>query len=181
MTRLDGLLLAGGADIDPRLYGSTPGPGHGTFEPGRDRFELALIEAALTTKTPILGICRGIQILNVALGGTLVADLPADSGQAHSSIAYPRENRSHRVTIDNKSLAAEIYGSEVWVNSYHHQAVERVASGLTVSGQADDNVIEVVEDRERSIFAVQWHPEMLSEMDPCFVWFVSQTTPMPSE
>ncbi len=172
VARLDGLLLTGGTDVDPARYGATPGPNLWAIEPERDAFELAVVAAAAERGIPILGICRGIQILNVGCGGTLVADLPSDSGEAHSSMAYPRHVGRHEVTFEAGSVLADLYGSSAMVNSYHHQAVEAVGSGLNVVARAKDGVVEAVEHENGRIIGIQWHPEMMRIQEPIWDWFI---------
>jgi putative glutamine amidotransferase len=161
-----GLLLTGGEDVDPKRYGAAPHPKLGTINPQRDATELALIEAARTRRLPVLAICRGVQILNVAYGGTLHQDLPSERPSAvmHDS---PRDvhARSHEVTIMAGSrLAAATGATTMAVNSYHHQAVDRCGTGLHVTAVAPDGVIEGVEvdDPAWWVLAVQWHPEDLT-------------------
>ncbi|MFN0090611.1 MAG: gamma-glutamyl-gamma-aminobutyrate hydrolase family protein [Acidimicrobiales bacterium] len=176
VARLDGLLLSGGADVDPRRYGARPGPRLGEVEPDRDEWELALVAAALETRRPILGVCRGAQLLNVACGGTLVADLAPDEGEGHPNARrYPRHHRLHRVRLAPGSAVAAAYGGaeELWVNSLHHQAVDRPGEGVTVVGCADDGVVEAIELAGRAALGVQWHPEALREPDPIFAWLTA--------
>lgn len=172
VSRIDGLILSGGADVDPRRYGATPGPYATPAEPLRDAFELALLEAAWLRGIPVLGICRGVQMINVSRGGTLVAHLPADSGEAHSFLGYPRNHRSHPVEFVEGSIPHRLYGNRIHVNSLHHQAVAQVGTGLTVTGRAPDGVVESVEAVDAPVVGVQWHPEMLDGTDPLFGWLV---------
>ena len=174
--RLDGVVIAGGEDVDPRRYGSAPGPRMTLLDPGRDEFEIALVLAALDAGLPVLGICRGAQVINVALGGTLVADLPADEGEGHSFLGYPPAHRSHAVRIAPGSTLAELYGPLAHVNSYHHQAVAEPGDGLVVTARAPDDVIEAVELPGADLLGVQWHPELLSKPDPVFRWLVERAT-----
>ncbi len=172
VAHLHGIVLTGGADVDPRRYGSTPGPGQGGYEPDRDRFEAALLDAARDAGIPVLGICRGAQIINVHHGGTLVAHLPSDSGEGHSSYAYPRYERTHRLRVEPGTELARLYGETAVVNSYHHQAVDRLGEGLIATAWATDGVIEAIEHVERAVLAVQWHPEAVPGVEPCFDWIV---------
>jgi putative glutamine amidotransferase len=150
---LDGLLLAGGSDVDPALYGATPHPE--TEEPDRDRdsLEAALVREALDRDIPILAICRGLQLLNAAMGGTLVQHI-----EGHRR---PGEREAHPIGIAAQSKLELILKVDGYaVNSRHHQCVDRVASGLVVSGTAPGNVIEALElPGKRFVLAVQWHPE----------------------
>lgn len=175
--RLDGLVIAGGGDVDPRRYGATPGPSATTLDPDRDEHEVTLIRCARARQLPVLAICRGIQVLNVALGGTLVAHLPSDSGQAHSFLHYPVHHQAHRVTLKDGSRLAGIFGIETWTNSLHHQAIDAPGDGLTVVGVADDGVIEAVEIRGEDVIGVQWHPEMMNEAhNALFSWLVERAS-----
>jgi putative glutamine amidotransferase len=169
---LHGLLLAGGGDIDPRRYGATPGVGHGVFEPERDRFESALLAAAIERGIPVLGICRGAQVINVHFGGTLIPHLPDDVGEAHSSTGYPRNERTHEVVFEAETQLGEMYGERCRVNSFHHQAVGDVGDDLVVAAVAGDGVIEAIEHRHHAVLGVQWHPEMLADLEPCFDWLI---------
>jgi putative glutamine amidotransferase len=161
-----GLLLTGGEDVDPQLYGAASHPKLGEINRQRDATELALFEAARDRRMPVLAICRGIQILNVAHGGTLYQDLPSEHPSAvrHDQ---PRDAnaRTHDVTITPGSrLAAATGATAMAVNSYHHQAVNRVGAGLHVTAIAPDGVIEGVEVNDPSwwVLSVQWHPEDLT-------------------
>jgi gamma-glutamyl-gamma-aminobutyrate hydrolase PuuD len=173
--RLDGLVMTGGADPDPALYGEDPHPELGKVERGRDDWELALIRAALDVRIPMLCVCRGAQLLNIALGGTLVQHLDAPD---HNGWDRPRTDRCHTVRVAPGSRAAELYGPQTATNSLHHQAVGRIGDGVVVTGTADDGVVEAFELIGRpEVFAVQWHPEMLSDqIDPSFTWLVGEAT-----
>jgi len=177
-----GLMLTGGGDIDPALYGEAPHPSFQASEPGRDEYEVALIRAAATAKLPIFAICRGMQVLNVALGGTLVQDIPTQvSGAADHSVPDPRYHLAHEVWVTKGSQLAEVMaekldGDACQVNSRHHQAVKEVAPGWEISATAPDGVIEAIEQRG-DIFrvAVQWHPENFwrtGEFRPLFEAFI---------
>lgn len=170
-SRLDAVVLTGGEDVDPRLYGQAPGPHTGRVDPRRDRFELELFAAAMARGIPVLGICRGHEVINVALGGTLIQHLADGDGESHASWAYPRAHRVHRVEFAAGSLAARLYGSATTVNSFHHQAVAELGTGLAATGHASDGVVEAVEHRSAPVLGVQWHPEVFGE-DPVFSWLV---------
>jgi len=179
--RAEGLLLTGGGDVDPSTYGEPP---HETFhpsEPGRDEYEIALIKAALEARLPIFAICRGMQVLNVALGGTLVQDIPSMvNGALHHSVPEPHK-LAHEVWVVGGSrldqlMAEKLEGETCQVNSRHHQAVKTVAPGWDVVGTAPDGVIEAMESRG-DVFgiAVQWHPENFwrtGEFRPLFEAFI---------
>lgn len=167
--RLDGLLLTGGADVDPALYGEERQPFCQEPEPERDRLELAMVARALEDDLPVLGICRGMQTLNVALGGDLYQDIEAQEPgkMRHALSDLPRDHRAHEVTLEPGSRLAKIVGAErVAVNSLHHQAVRRVGNGARVVAWATDGVAEGMEAPEhRFVVAVQYHPEELAPTD----------------
>ena len=146
----DGVLLPGGADVEPQRYGAEPAPETTDTVAFQDDFELGVIRALLDTGIPVLAICRGLQVLNVALGGTLHQHLP--EAMHHNSI--------HEVHVQNRSRLHTIVGAEsIQVSSYHHQAVDRLGRDLAVTATSADGVIEAVEHRRADILAVQWHPE----------------------
>jgi putative glutamine amidotransferase len=155
---LDGLILAGGSDVDPASYGAEPHPETRGTNAERDRFELALARAALERDMPVLGICRGMQMLNVACGGTLVQHIADLQTHRHT----PGEFCDHEVALDPESLAARAAGSErVAVKSHHHQGVDRVGTGLDVTGRnPGDDLVEAIEHPDRQFaLGVLWHPE----------------------
>jgi putative glutamine amidotransferase len=159
---LDGaeaLVLSGGADIDPTHYRATRHPKLGHVEPERDAFELALVAEARVRALPVLAICRGLQLVNVALGGTLWQDLPTERG-AHLQ-SGSRSERVHGVELASESRLADALGvGELQVNSFHHQAIRDLAPELAASGHADDGVIEGIETTGSWwLVGVQWHPE----------------------
>jgi putative glutamine amidotransferase len=163
LDRLDGICLSGGPDLDPAGYGADPHPELGQVEPDLDRFELAVARRADARGMPILAICRGTQALNVVRGGALYQHLPEISTAiAHRQLA-PGDQTSHPVEIDPESrLAATLGDSEIDVNSFHHQAIDRLGDGLRVSARAPDGTIEAVEDPSRPfLIGVQWHAETL--------------------
>ena len=159
----DGLVLTGGEDMDPAWYGAEPSPLLHPPSRDRDLFELALFAAARQRGMPILGICRGIQVVNVAMGGTLYQDLPSERpGPVDHNPPTARTDRSHPVRIlPGSRVAAALGRDRVTVNSFHHQAVRDLAPGLLASGWTEDGLIEAVEtaDGEPWLLAVQWHPE----------------------
>jgi putative glutamine amidotransferase len=158
---LDGLLLAGGSDIDPASYGAEREPETGTTWPERDAFELALTRTALDRGTPVLGICRGMELLNVALGGTLHQHLPTELGHS-DHMQTPGAYGDHHVRLEPGSLAARAAGADhVAVKSHHHQGIDRVGEGLRVTGWAvDDGAAEAVELPDADyVLGVLWHPE----------------------
>ncbi len=166
--RIDGLLLTGGGDIDPAWFGEEPIPGLGWVDPGRDHLEIFLIRRMLEERKPILAICRGCQILNVAAGGDMFQDLyrQREDLLQHQQKA-PRSHLSHSVEVAEGSLLHRIAGStDIKVNSFHHQAVRKLAPGFIACATAKDGVIEGVESvRHPFVLGVQWHPEHLVETD----------------
>ncbi|GAU66195.1 putative peptidase C26 family protein [Streptomyces sp. NBRC 110611] len=154
VARLDGLVIAGGADVAPDRYGAEPHPRTGPPALDRDAWELALIEAALTGGVPLLGICRGLQLLNVALGGTLVQHLDGHAGP-------PGVFGYHDVEPVPGTLLGRALPEPVSVPTYHHQAVDRLGSGLLASAHAADGTVEALElpDARAFTLGVQWHPE----------------------
>ncbi len=166
LARLDGLVLSGGGDIDPAQYGESPGPHLVSVRPERDRAELALLHAALTRQLPVLGICRGLQLINVALGGRLHQHLPDVVGHDEHA-PKPGAFADHDVTVAPGSRLATIVGAAgpdqpLAVPTHHHQAISLLADGLTATAWTPDGTIEAVElDPARSPFvlAIQWHPE----------------------
>jgi putative glutamine amidotransferase len=160
---VDGLLLTGGEDIEPSWYGAHPSPLLSPPSRERDLFELALFAVARQRELPILGICRGIQLINVALGGTLFQDLPSERpGAVNHRPDGARNARSHRVRLEGGSRAADALGdTNVTVNSSHHQAIKDLASDLIATGWTDDDLVEAAESPAGApwLLAVQWHPE----------------------
>jgi len=184
LDRLDALLLSGGSDIDPALYGRPPHAKLGRVIRERDEFELALCREALRRDLPILAICRGQQVLNVATGGTLLQDLPSDLG---SMVEHdPKGQRwqvAHEVKVRAGTQLREILGRDIVpVNSFHHQAVDEVGEGVVVSARAaGDDVVEAIEmPGHRFVLGVQWHPESFwgrpeSTFRPLFAALTSAT------
>jgi putative glutamine amidotransferase len=162
LDRVDGLLLSGGEDIDPERYFAPPSPKLGTVDPLRDALELSLAAEAVRRGMPVLAICRGLQVLNVALGGTLIQDLPSEcpSDTQHRQEA-PSTEGTHPVSLSPGTRLAGIAGTaQLVVNSFHHQAAKDVAPNLQAVAHAADGVIEAVEGREGFVLGVQWHPEI---------------------
>ena len=166
LDRLDGICLSGGPDLDPALYAAAPHPELGPVEPDLDRFELAVAARADAREMPILAICRGTQALNIVRGGALHQHLPDISTELAHRQTIPGTEPSHPVAVDPDSkLAAVLGGDELElddVNSFHHQAIDRLGRGLRVSAQAPDGTIEAIEDPSRRfLIGVQWHAETL--------------------
>ena len=163
LERLDGLILSGGNDIDPAVYGAEPHPETRGTTPDRDAFEIALTRRAAELDMPVLGICRGMQILNVAFGGTLLQHLPDAFGhENHRRVAGSFENADHDVQLVPESLAALAAGELVHITkSHHHQGVDVIGDGLVVTGTSTlDGLVEAIElPDQRFVLGVQWHPE----------------------
>jgi putative glutamine amidotransferase len=158
MADLDGLLLPGGWDVDPALYGEEPDARVGNIDPELDETELRLFKDARERRIPVLGICRGQQVINVAMGGTLLQHL-----EGHEVRAYGRSHLAHRASVDPASeLGRAVEGREIQVNSLHHQAVGVLAAGLRQTATGDDGTVEGVETDDGLIVAVQCHPEELT-------------------
>ena len=162
----DALLLTGGEDVDPACYDAVPHAKLGTVDRRRDANELALVADARARDLPILAVCRGIQLLNVACGGSLIQDIPSQRPSAiEHNPATPRDRAAHLVTLVDGSRVAQILETpEFSANSFHHQAIDRVGQGLVVTAQAPDGLVEAVEssDSLEWIVGVQWHPEELA-------------------
>lgn len=170
---LDGLVVAGGSDIDPASYGAAPDERTAGARPERDAFEVALIRAALDADLPVLAVCRGMQVLNVALGGDLIQHLETAATHVHT----PGTFSDHEVALQPGSLAARAAGAElVSVRSHHHQGIGELGSGLVVTGRSvSDDVIEAIELTDRSFaLGILWHPEE-EERSPVIGAFVAAT------
>jgi putative glutamine amidotransferase len=156
---LDGLLFSGGSDLDPAGYGADAHPATNDVRPERDRAELALLSAALERDMPVLAVCRGSQLLNVARGGDLVQHLPEVVGDKKHKVT-PGVFSQHGVTVDPASRLGSLIGEDAQVRSHHHQGYGRVGEGLEAVAQAEDGSIEALEDRDRRFaVGVLWHPE----------------------
>ncbi len=161
LARVDGLLLVGGADIAASWYGAESHVESEIAQPVRDEVEIALVLAATTRELPVLGICRGLQIINVAYGGTLRQHLPEELATTiHRRVTGQFVGNQHDVVVAPDSLVAQAIGSTAHeVVSHHHQAVDRLGTGLLVTGWSDDGVVEAIEAPDRYLLGVQWHPE----------------------
>lgn len=162
LDRIDALVLIGGPDVDPAIYGAPREAGTETTNRGRDEFEIAMLGGAAAGGLPVLAICRGMQILNVAFGGTLIQDLVApDGSHPHRPIIGTFEGTDHLVTLAPGSLVAAAAGEAATIaHCHHHQAIDKVGDGLVVSARAEDGVIEALETADGSwVLGVQWHPE----------------------
>lgn len=178
----DGFLFCGGADITPLLFGQEPVNGIGETNISLDIFQIRLMKRILLTKKPVLAICRGIQILNVACGGTIYQDISLKSGDIlnHMQSSNSRKDISHKITVEQGTRLHKIVGSILYTNSFHHQAISSLGQGLIVSAHTSDGVIEAIEMPDRSfVIGVQWHPEAMfrnsSEMRELFHAFIRAT------
>jgi len=164
----DGLMLTGGVDIDPYRYGARPERDLGSVDRRRDAFELALYRAFRALGKPVLGICRGIQLVNVAHGGSLHQHLPAVEGTEQHAQKDLTGAPLQRVALSAGSRLAAAFGTEeLYVNSFHHQGIDRVGEGLRVTARAEDGLPEALESDDGSfVVAVQWHPEMCWDSHP---------------
>lgn len=172
LDRVSGLVITGGAfDIPPEAYGEQARDGLGELKPGRTSFESALLRSALQRRLPVLGICGGMQLLNVVYGGTLIQDIGRELPQARAhEQKHDRTQPQHPVEVKDHSVLAECVGGkgQLMVNSTHHQAVKAVGAGLIASATAPDGVIEAIESTAKDQFAlgVQWHPELMLDSVP---------------
>ncbi len=168
LDKLDGVLLTGGEDVDPLNYGEDYNHRIELVSPIRDKFDMTVARLAMDRDMPILGICRGCQIINVTEGGTLYQDI---SSQVKDSLRHPlvgitpKWHKSHLVTLDPESKLAGIYGTrEMWTNGFHHQAVKDVAETMKAVGHTKDGMVEAIESKKHTfVVGVQWHPEMMLE------------------
>lgn len=170
---ISGLVLSGGVDVDPGYFGEDPAPGCGEICPDRDTFEIDLARAALAGNLPVLGICRGTQVLNIAAGGDIHQDLggrPGGQAVKHCQEA-PRWHPTHRIEILEGTVMASILGAgPLRVNSFHHQAIRKVAPGFVVSARSADGVVEAVEPQAGHFaLGVQFHPETMWQRHPVFL------------
>lgn len=167
---LDGLLLSGGTDIDPLRYGHEQEPDCGVADSLRDQHELALLDAVVSRQLPTLGICRGLQIINVHEGGTLFQHVPE-----HLAVHGKPADPVHEVNFAENSALRGLYGERRKVNSLHHQTVDELGKNLAVAAWSPSMTVEAIEHNELPIIAVQWHPEMMRSRttDPIFAWLVS--------
>jgi putative glutamine amidotransferase len=171
--RLDGVLLPGGTDVDPALYGEAALTDMYPPERERDDYEAALLDGAIATATPVLGICRGLQLINVHLGGSLHQHIPE-----HARYDVGPAAETHDVTFVPDSVLGAMYGERLAVNSLHHQTVKALADGLHATATSPDGEVEGIEHATLPIVAVQWHPEMMTgrSSDPLFAWLVAAAT-----
>lgn len=163
---IDALVLTGGSDVDPLLYHEEPSLKIGKIDPDRDTFEIALIEEAWRQKKPIFAICRGLQLLNVAFGGSLYQDL-SDYPNLEVNHVQPTywDYPTHSIEIQEDSWISRSLGSKAVINSYHHQAIKGLADEFEAVAWSEDRIIEAIEskDKKQKVMAIQWHPEVLAE------------------
>jgi putative glutamine amidotransferase len=165
LDRIDGLILSGGGDIASHLYGGCPHRELYGVDIGRDNIEMLAVKYAMESHLPLLGICRGIQVMNVALGGTLIEHIPDVAGEATPHRSPEGKESLHSVTLMPNSLTARIFGiAQMNVASYHHQAIRKLSLSLKEAAHAPDKIIEAVEMPEHPFcIGVQWHPELSEE------------------
>lgn len=165
---LDALVLVGGGDIDPRLYGQEPGPNNYGMDEVRDGLEVSLLREADSRLLPTLAVCRGMQVLNVAFGGTLFQDLPSQGGFGEHGRPTSGEQALHDVTLVAGTKVADAAGSPTLRSScHHHQGVDRVGEGLIVAARAADGLVEAIErEGDGWMIGVEWHPEDTADRDP---------------
>lgn len=180
---LSGVVITGGQDVHPRFWGGDTSVVRGidprtdpmVHDPQRDEYEIALVRAALERGIPVLGVCRGMQVLNVALGGTLVADLPPGAVSHLSAETAPTDGTvDHLVSFESGSTVADLFGSDAVTNAWHHQAVDRCGVGVVVTGRTGDGVVEAIEVPGHPVLGVQWHPEWMKSTDPTLTWVVRE-------
>lgn len=163
---VDSIIISGGFDVNPLVYGEEPSQKGGFLCPERDDYDLMVIKAAMELNKPILGICRGIQILNAALGGTLYQDLSQIEGCYIKHVQESRpEVAGHSVEIVKGTKLHSILGEKITTNSFHHQAIKDLAPGFKVAARSKDGVIEAIEKEEGFVIGIQWHPEMMARKD----------------
>ena len=165
----DGFLFCGGGDITPLLFGQEPNYGNGATDITLDLFQIRLMKEILKTEKPVLAICRGMQIMNVACGGTIYQDLNQLDIETinHMQTSLSRKDISHKVFFQSKTRLQRIFGDFAFTNSFHHQAIDRLGSGLIISGTTGDDIIEAIEMPSHPfVVGVQWHPESMLNSAP---------------
>lgn len=176
-----GIILTGGHDPDPLLFGEEPLPEMRNIEPVRDEFEMKLIDKAIKNDLPLLGICKGFQVLNLALGGTIVQDI---NREVNNNIKHmqdaPENYPTHTLNVKDKNVANELFAESknLKVNSFHHQGVKNLAAPLESQAESADGLVEMASDREGNLLGVQWHPEELENFSVgknIFEYFIDQS------
>ena len=183
MDMVDGLLVPGGEDMHPKFYGEDPVRQVNHINLLKDEYDLELIRLAREQNKPIFGICRGLQVLNVVMGGTLYQDLPY---QLPESICHLQDSQLkslgiHKVKMEPGSMLGELLGEEVYTNTFHHQGIRDLSPELRAVGWTNDGVIEAVETEDGMIYAVQWHPERMYREDPVFAGLFTRLIRLASE
>ncbi|MCO0600526.1 gamma-glutamyl-gamma-aminobutyrate hydrolase family protein [Peribacillus butanolivorans] len=168
LDRIDGLVLTGGSDLSPQFYRQPYKKGLGSINPIRDSFEMKLVEKAIKKQMPIIGVCRGLQLLNVFFGGTLIQDIDENFKTVlkHDGYMGPKWGIAHNVKLDKNKVLYKCFGKEeIEVNSFHHQIIDTLGSGFEVAAMSEDGIIEgIVHTEYPFIVAVQWHPEMMADV-----------------
>lgn len=180
LSLIDGLILSGGVDINPFLYGEDFKQGIGVISPERDEFELIVLEEFLKTGKPILAICRGHQLVNIFFGGSLHQDLryAGENILKHRQDFHPELATQKLKIIDEENMLYDLYGESVGINSFHHQVINKMGVGLTVIAKTEDGIIEAFQKKDYNfLYGIQWHPEMMTargneEMKKLFVKFI---------
>jgi putative glutamine amidotransferase len=161
-SRIDGFLFPGGADVDPVLYGEAPISALGPVNRELDEFQIAVLETAMAHRKPVLGICRGIQLINVALGGSLYQDIAAQQGSKQDHMQQRLSfDVDHPVEIVSGTRLHGLFGSRLMVNSRHHQSVKTLGKGLIITAKSPDGIVEAAEHQTLPLDLIQWHPELL--------------------
>lgn len=165
---VDGVIMTGGVDIHPFKFNEEPNPKIGEISKERDDFDFLIMKHAFENNKPIFGICRGIQLINVFFGGTLIQDINSQKNTKilHSQTA-PRDVATHKIKIKKDSIISDIFGTSAEVNSFHHQAINKLSKDFKITSEANDGIVESIEykKKDRFIFGVQWHPECMTEKD----------------
>lgn len=164
---VDGIIISGGIDVNPTLYNEEPIPGLGEVHPETDEFDIEAIRVTLEMKKPILGICRGLQVINIALGGTLYQDLNCSECSKIKHIQNTKPYLgTHYIEIKEKSHISEVLGNKILVNTYHHQSIKRLGKELEAIAYSNDGIIEAIQGKgDTFLLGVQWHPELMIEKD----------------
>ncbi|MBN2260489.1 MAG: gamma-glutamyl-gamma-aminobutyrate hydrolase family protein [Clostridiales bacterium] len=168
ISKIDGLVLTGGGDIHPKFYNQSVKVGFGSNEKYRDEFEMKLLDKAIEKDIPVMGICRGFQLLNIYFGGTLIQDISKyhNTYIEHTGLKLPKYEKIHKVHLVMDSIMKDIFREEmIGVNSFHHQIIDKVGDELDVIATSEDGIAEAIVHKEmKHVFAVQWHPEMMAEV-----------------
>ncbi|MFZ7133721.1 MAG: gamma-glutamyl-gamma-aminobutyrate hydrolase family protein [Eubacteriales bacterium] len=175
MKKLDGILFTGGMDLHPSFYGEEPTIGLGEFDVVRDNLEITLAKYCITNDIPVFGICRGMQVLNVAAGGNLYQDIYTQTDTDIQHIQRTLENfATHHIKLEKKTFLHKIFGDRGFVNSHHHQGVRNLGENFEVIAWSEDGLMEAMMHKNKKIIAVQWHPELMNtkEAQDLFKYFI---------